>query len=69
MKLDEERKKYTEAAKEAGKNIEAGYNQVEAKVDEAVDGGITIMQKLKKAKWTAAAVSGAGLLLAFLLTR
>ena len=58
----QERAKYTETAKKAGEEIEK-------KADQAVDGGITILQKLKEQKWTAAAVVGAGLLAAFLLTK
>lgn len=54
----QEREKYTEAAKKAGEEIEK-------KADEAIDGGISIMQKLKDKKWSAAALVGAGLALAF----
>lgn len=58
----QQRAKYTEAARKAGEEIDK-------KADEAIDESISILQKLKDKKWTAAAITGAGLVLAFLLVR
>lgn len=42
---------------------------LDKKADGLVEEGETILAKLKKSKWTAASLAGAGLLAAFLLTR
>lgn len=58
----QEREKYIEAAKKAGEEIEK-------KADEAIDDGITLMQKLKEKKWSAAAIVSVGIGIAFLIIR
>lgn len=44
-------------------------NEVDKKADELVTDGETILAKLKKSKYTAAGLTGVGLLLAFLIIK
>jgi hypothetical protein len=50
-------------------HLEEVATEADAKADELVEQGETILAKLKKSKYTAAGILGAGLLAAFLLTR
>ena len=49
--------KYTQAAKEAKKKLEEGYNKAEAEADELVTKGEAALASAKKSKWTAAGMT------------
>lgn len=65
----DERQKYTDAAKNAGEKIKAGYDKAEGQADKLVEEGEGILAKLKKSKYTAAGLVGAGLLAALWFIR
>ena len=68
-KYQQEKQKYTDAAKNVGKSVKAGYDKAEEEADKLVAEGEGIIAKLKKSKYTAASIVGVGLLAAFLLIR
>lgn len=47
-------KRFTDAAKEAKKKLEEGYNKAEAEADELVGKGEAALASAKKSKYTAA---------------
>jgi thymidylate synthase len=65
----QEREKYANAAAEVGKKIEAAYAKAEEKSDDFVDDSVSILQKLKEKKWTAAAIVSVGIGVALMLIR
>lgn len=59
-KFQRERQKFTDAAKEAGE-------KADAEADKIVDRGVSIAQKLKDTKWTAAALLAGSLAAVYLI--
>ena len=55
--------------KEPIEQIKKAGAELDRKADEVVTEGQTLLEKLKKSKWTAAALTGAGLLAAFLIIK
>lgn len=62
--LNEEREKFTKAAKDAGKEVAQAYGNLEKGADELVTKGQASAEKLKKSSYTALSLIGTGLAIA-----